>query len=279
MIALEHDTFETRDLARAGALVVRMAQSPSEILEAQRLRFEIFFEEMGARPTEEVAASRIDADAFDPICDHLLALDETRPKGSQVVGTYRLLRQEVAEAHQGFYSVHEFDLTPMVERTRGTHRFLEFGRSCVHKDYRSNPIMQLLWRGIANYLAHYGITVMFGCASFPGTEPNKLALPLSFLAHHFRAPEGWRVQPVADRYVDMNRLAPGTYDEKAALRSLAPLIKGYLRLGCWFGDGAVVDEPFGTTDVFILLPVINLPERYASHFLGDGKEKLARVQF
>jgi putative hemolysin len=279
MIALEHDTFETRDLARAGALVVRMAQSPSEILEAQRLRFEIFFEEMGARPTAEVAASRIDSDAFDPICDHLLALDETRPKGSQVVGTYRLLRQEVAEAHQGFYSVHEFDLTPMVERTRGTHRFLEFGRSCVHKDYRSNPIMQLLWRGIANYLAHYGITVMFGCASFPGTEPDKLALPLSFLAHHFRAPEGWRVQPVADRYVDMNRLAPGSYDEKAALRSLAPLIKGYLRLGCWFGDGAVVDEPFGTTDVFILLPVINLPERYASHFLGDGKEKLARVQF
>ncbi len=287
MTDLNHDNlttadeadFDNRDLARAGSLVVRMARSDVECVEAQKLRYEIFFEEMGARPTADVAASRIDTDSFDPICDHLLALDESRPEGHRVVGTYRLLRQEIAEAHQGFYSVHEFDLEPMIARAGPNHRFLEFGRSCVHRDYRSNPIMQLLWRGIANYLAHHGITMMFGCASLAGTDPDSMALPLTFLAQKFRAPEGWRVPAVAQRYINMNRLPEGSYDERAALRALAPLVKGYLRLGCWIGDGAVVDEPFGTTDVFILLPVINLPERYASHFLGEGKEKLARVQF
>jgi putative hemolysin len=270
--------FDLRDLARAGSLVVRMARDESERIEAQRLRYEIFFEEMGARPTAEMMASRIDTDAFDPICDHLLALDESLAPGHQVVGTYRLLRQEVAEANRGFYSVDEFDLAPMIERAGTKHRFLEFGRSCVHRDYRSNPIMQLLWRGIANYLAHHGITMMFGCASLAGTDPDKMALPLSFLAQKFRAPDAWHVPAVAKRYVDMNRLPEGSYDERAALKALAPLVKGYLRLGCWIGDGAVIDEPFGTIDVFILLPVIKLPARYASHFLGEGQEKLARVE-
>ena len=277
-IASNDDDFATRDLARAGTLVVRMAADDAERIAAQRLRYQVFFEEMGARSTPECEAEKRDFDHFDPICDHLLALDESRAPGDQVVGTYRLLRQEVAEAHHGFYSISEFDLGPMMDKARENHRLLEFGRSCVHKDYRSNPIMQLLWRGIANYLAHHHITIMFGCASLAGTDPEKLALPLSFLAQKFPAPDAWKVRAQSDRYVDMNRLAPGSYDEKLALRSVAPLVKGYLRLGCWIGDGAVVDEPFGTTDVFILLPVAHLPERYASHFLGDGKEKLSRVQ-
>src|SRR5262249_29597203 len=133
-------------------------------------------------------------------------------------------------------------------------------------------------RAIAAYLAHHGITMMFGCASLPGTDPERLALPLSFLAQRFKTPDAWQVKARAERYVEMNRLEAGRFDERDALKSLAPLIKGYLRLGCWIGDGAVVDEPFGTTDVFILLPVAHVPDRYANYFLGEEKERLARVR-
>lgn len=276
--ALKAQDFGAQELARAGSLCVRLARNEGEKEAAQRLRYRIFFEEMGAKPSAECARLKRDFDHFDPICDHLLALDEQRPEGDQVVGTYRLLRQEIAEAHHGFYSVAEFDLAPMIERAGPSHRFLEFGRSCVHKDYRSNATIQMLWRAIAAYLAHHGITMMFGCASLPGIDPEKLALPLSFLAQRFKAPEAWRVRARADRYVDMNRLEEGSYDEREALKSLAPLIKGYLRLGCWIGEGAVVDEPFGTTDVFILLPVAHVPDRYANYFLGEEKERLARVR-
>lgn len=274
---VDGEPFERRDLARAGQMTVRLARGADEVLAAQRLRYQIFFEEMGAKACPAVAAEARDFDDFDPLCDHLLAIDESRTGDEQVVGTYRLLRQEVAEAHRGFYSIAEFDIAPMIERAGPTHRFLEFGRSCVHRDYRSNATIQLLWRAIANYLAHHGITMMFGCASLPGTDPAALALPLSFLAQKFKAPEAWTVRAHADRLVDMNMLPAGSYDERAALRALAPLVKGYLRLGCWIGEGAVVDEPFGTTDVFILLPVSNVPERYAAHFLGEDKEKLRRV--
>jgi putative hemolysin len=253
-------------LARAGALEVRLARERSEVLESQRLRFQVFYREMAAKPTPEMAAERRDFDRYDDICDFLLALDMERPAGERVVGTYRLLRQQVAEANWGFYSADEYDLTPLLAHLNANCRGLELGRSCVAADYRTNATILLLWRGIAGYLARHRIGFMFGCASLPGTEPEALAPELSYLHHFHRAPPELRVQALASRYVEMARLAESEFSPRRVLAGLPPLVKGYLRLGAHIGDGAVVDYQFGTTDVFIILPVERITGRYFSHF-------------
>lgn len=259
-------------LGRLGTLEVRLAVKKSEVRRAQRLRYGVFYEEMSAIPTGMAAFSRRDADEYDALCDHLLVIDhaaveakpfrKARPK---VVGTYRLLRGEVAERHFGFYSAGEYDLAPILAAQAGK-RILELGRSCVLKPYRTKRTVELLWTGIYAYLQHHRIDALIGCASLEGTDPERLALPLSFLHHHARAPEGWCARALPGRHVPMDRLARDAVDMKAALQALPPLIKGYLRVGATFGDGAVVDHQFGTTDVFVVLPVEAIASRYLGHF-------------
>ena len=145
-------------------------------------------------------------------------------------------------------------------------QFLELGRSCVLAAYRNKRTVELLWHGIHAYILQNGCDVMIGCASLDGTDPKRLALPLSFLHHYARAPEQWRARALPQRYIDMNRLSKEAIDPKAALRMLPPLIKGYLRLGATVGDGAVVDHEFGTTDVLIVLPISEIKQRYFEHF-------------
>jgi putative hemolysin len=190
-----------------------------------------------------------------------------------VVGTYRLLRQQLAEDFGGFYTANEFDIAPLLANHRDLN-FLELGRSCVLAPYRNKRTVELLWHGIWAYVLQNRLDVMFGCASLDGTDPDQLALPLSFLYHYSRAPEPWRARALHERYVEMNRMSKESVDPKAALRSLPPLIKGYLRLGCYIGDGAVIDHQFGTTDVLIVLPVSALSSRYIEHF-GAGAERHA----
>jgi len=143
---------------------------------------------------------------------------------------------------------------------------LELGRSCVDPTYRSGGTMQLLWRGIAEYVFHYKIAIMFGCASLPGTDPQRLSMPLAYLYHHHLAPPALRPRAVAARYVDMNLLAPDQLKISAARQALPPLIKGYLRLGGFVGDGAVVDPDFGTTDVCVVVKTDLITERYLRHY-------------
>ncbi|GJD34324.1 GNAT family N-acetyltransferase [Methylobacterium aerolatum] len=268
------DGLAGRTLGRIGPLEVRLATRRSEIRRAQRLRFKVFYEEMAAVPTGLAALSRRDCDAYDSLCDHLLVLDHdaVRPAKTpfraprpKVVGTYRLLRGEVAERHHGFYSEGEYDLSPVLA-AQGQRRLLELGRSCVLKPYRGKRTVELLWQGIYAYVLHHRIDALIGCASLEGTDPDRLALPLSFLHHHARAPEPWRARALPERAVRMDRLAKEAVDPKAALLALPPLIKGYLRLGATFGDGAVVDRQFGTTDVFVALPVERIGARYRGHF-------------
>ena len=263
---------EGRDtvLARNGGLEARIATSPADIAASQELRYQVFYREMSARGCAEIEAQQRDFDDFDKICDHLLAFD-TRPPlradgGFRVVGTYRLLRQDVADASCGFYTADEFDISPLKAKMRQGVRFLELGRSCTHKDYRTKPTIELLWKGIMAYVAMHRLDVMFGCASFEGTNPDDLAVPLSFLHHECRAPEDWRVHPLADRYVRMDRIAREDIHLRDALRALPPLIKGYVRAGAYIGEGAVVDHQFGTTDVFVVLPVEAIAARYLGHF-------------
>lgn len=258
-------------LGRSGSLEVRLAASSKEVRRAQRLRYKVFHEEGSAVPSARSRLSRRDIDPFDEICDHLLVFDHdvvTKPfrkAKPKVVGTYRLLRREAADRRLGFYSASEFEIRPLLDR-HADARILELGRSCVLKPYRSRATLALLWQGIWAYVRHHGCQVMIGCASLEGTDPERLALPLSFLHHHARAPEGWCARALPGRHVPMDRLARDAVDMKAALQALPPLIKGYLRVGATFGDGAVVDHQFGTTDVFVVLPVEAIASRYLGHF-------------
>lgn len=192
--------------------------------------------------------------------DNPILLDD-----GELVGTYRLLRQEVAERHGGFYSQDEFDVAAVV-KSHPNLRFLELGRSCVLKPHRTRPVVELLWQGIWNYVRAHDLHVMIGCASLEGTNLADHSAALSFLAQAAAAPAEWRVKAHSHRYVPMNRIPASELNHRDALRSLPPLIKGYLRLGCYIGDGAVIDHQFNTIDVLIVLPVSVINARYFSHF-------------
>lgn len=248
---------------RSRDLHIRLAETEEEVAAAQRLRYRVFVEEVGARPSEEMARSGREFDEFDAFCDHLLIFDTaTAPPPGRVVATYRFLRREQARRAGRFYTQGEYDVSPLLDYPG---EIMELGRSCVDRDYRTGGNMQLLWRGIAAYVLHFRVDLLFGCASLRGTDVGALAQPLSYLHHHHLAPAGLRPRALAERYVDMNLLPAEAIDTKAALHSLPPLVKGYLRLGGFVGDGAVVDAEFGTTDVCVVVKTDVVTDKYRRH--------------
>ncbi len=262
--AIRRSAVELSGDLRMGNLEVRLALADAEVEAAQALRYRVFYDEMSAKPTAAMASVGRDIDGFDLLCDHLLVLDHALVPGTAtVVGTYRLIRREAAAAHGGFYSADEYDIEPLL-RFPGT--LLELGRSCVDARYRNRPTMQLLWRGIAAYVFHHGIDLMFGCASLPGVEPRELALPLSYLRHHHLAPPELRPRALPDRYVDMDMMPADAIDPKAGLAGVPPMIKGYLRLGGYVGDGAVIDHQFNTTDVCVIVKTDQVTAKYTQHY-------------
>ena len=278
-------TLEPKVYGQLGNLEVRLARSRSEIKLAQRLRYQVFYEEMTAVPTRLAQFRRRDEDAYDAICDHLLVvdLDETRRRCAmgrtvvpKVVGTYRVLRQDVAERGPGFYTASEYDIQPLIAEKSPRYRFMELGRSCVLAPYRNKRSVELLWHGLWTYVREHKIDVMIGCASFEGTDPNEHAEALSFLHHNALAPPEWRCRARNGLHVPMDRIAKEALNPKAALKGIPPLIKGYLRLGAFIGDGAVIDHQFGTTDVLIILPVEKIDPRYFEHY-GAPQETKSRV--
>jgi len=255
----------------AGDFEVRLAESAAEIDAAQALRYRVFYEEMTARPTPEMAAARRDFDAFDEVCDHLLVLDRRRGDGPEgIVGTYRLTRRSAAAKIGRFYSSAEYDIQPLIDYPG---EVLEAGRSCIAKDARNTATMQMLWRGMALYSSHYNIQVLFGCPSLPGTDPSQHAQAMSYLYHHHLAPPEIRVRALPSRYVKMNVLEPGSYDPRKALARVPPIIKGYLRLGGFVGDGAVIDPEFNSTDVFIIVKTEIITEKYIRHYERGIREQ------
>ncbi|MCO5155947.1 MAG: GNAT family N-acetyltransferase [Aquamicrobium sp.] len=258
-------------LGRIGAIEVRLARDEAEIAAAQGVRYRVFHEELGARASEADARARRDADRFDEVCDHLLVLDASLagPDHRRIVGTYRLMRQENAALAGGFYSSDEFDLDRLVARHPHLN-FLELGRSCVLPQYRSKRTIEVLWQGIWAYVNHYGIGAMTGCASFHGTVPAAHAEALSFLAQNCLAEGDWRISAVASRFHAMDLMPGEAVNARAALAAMPPLIKGYLRLGAKIGEGCVVDHAFGTTDVFVVLPVATISSRYVNHYGPDA---------
>ncbi|MCW8087782.1 GNAT family N-acetyltransferase [Sabulicella glaciei] len=249
---------------RAGNLGVRLARDAREVEAAQALRFRVFFGEMGARPDAATAESGRDADSYDAVADHLLVLDHDRGEGPEsVVGTYRLIRRAAAAEVGRFYSEDEYDIRPVLDFPG---EVLELGRSCTDAAYRTRGTLQLLWQGIAAYVFAHRIGLMFGCASLPGTDLDRNAAQLSYLHHHHLAPEALRPRALPERYVPMDRLPPGGFDAKRAMLELPPLIKGYLRLGGFVGEGAVLDDPFNTTDVCVVVKTDLVTDKYFRHY-------------
>ena len=249
-----------------GPLELRLVRDESELRAAQRLRYRVFYEEMRARPIGSMAAERRDFDAFDDICDHLIVRDTKRSGDGAIVGTYRLLRRSVAQRHGGFYTAGEYDIARLLA-VEG--ELVELGRSCVDMNYRAGAAAQALLRGLGAYAVQHDIRIMFGCASLHGTDPDRLALPLSYLAYHLAAPEALRPRALERLYVEMARLAFDEVDPGEGRASLPPLLKAYARAGCRFGDGAVIDRQFNTTDVCVVLDMATVENRYASRYRGE----------
>ncbi len=249
---------------QADKITVRLARSPAEIEAAQRLRYKVFYEEYKAIADAEAKASQMDVDEYDAVTDHLVVLDSTLGEGTdQIVGTYRLLRREVADKFGKFYTSGEYDIKPLL--TSGAV-LLELGRSCVLAPYRTRPVLQKLWEGIAHYVAEHKIGLMFGCASLHGTDVEELKPQLAYLYHYHLASPDLRPRALDSRYVDMNVMKKEDINAKAVFVSLPPLIKGYMRLGASIGDGAVIDHQFNTTDVCIVMPTHLVTEKYFKHY-------------
>ncbi|MGE3622835.1 MAG: GNAT family N-acetyltransferase [Bdellovibrionales bacterium] len=267
---------------RSGTLEVRLAATAEEVDAAQALRYKVFYEEMGAKPTPAMAARQRDFDAFDDYCDHLLVIDHMRKNKSQVIGTYRLIRRETAKRCGGFYSSGEYDISSLLQYPG---EILELGRSCIDAEYRTGQVMQILWRGLTSYVFRHDIVLMFGCASLPGTDPQALALPLSYLHYHHLAPPGLCPKAVPERYVDMRLMPREAFDPHQAFanmkvdprsggNSLPPLIKGYIRVGGFVGDGAVIDPQFNTTDVCIIVKTDLITGRYIRHYERSNRKDI-----
>jgi putative hemolysin len=240
-------------ITRVNQLELRLVNDGPEIEAAQALRYQVFYGEMGAHASAEMRACGRDFDRYDAIADHLVVVDLDRSSGFRpwVAGCYRVLRGPVAARHGGFYTASEFDLSGVaVPRDE----VMELGRSCVHAEYRGGPAMQLLWRGIAGYVETYGVGLMLGCASLPGTDADALAAVLSYLHHHHLAPPEIRPRALPGRFVATDRLPPDQVDVSQVQHDLPPLVKGYLWLGGMIGEGAAVDEQFNSTDVCLVLP-------------------------
>lgn len=246
-------------LATANNLEVRLARTPSEVADAQRIRYRVFYEELGARPTHRINSSiPLDGDDFDEVCDHLLVLAD-----GEVVGTYRLIRRAAAARVGRFYSEAEFDIAPLLDVSG---EILELGRSCVQAEWRHRGTLQLLWQGIGAYVAHHRVQLLFGCGSLPGTDVAVLAPALAYLRQTHLAPLELRAR------ARVNQAIPEAShtDQPCAIRSilslLPPLLKGYLRLGAFVGDGAVIDRQFNTTDVLVILRTEDIADRYARRY-------------
>ncbi len=248
-------------LCQSGTLVARLSRQPYDMLRAQQLRYNAF-----ACAAHAPNAQLTDSDDYDSLCQHLLVCDTALPEAEQVVGTYRLISQQVANNVGSFYSASEFNLTTLVSLAQQQNwRLLEVGRSCVREDYRTKGVMPLLWQALAIYLCRFNVDVLFGCASFATTNVDEVLPALRYLAQHHAANPAWQVHAHAAK-----RLAvPPFVGELLGKPALPPLIKGYLRLGGKIADGAVLDAAFGTIDVCVLVPTANIPQRYHQFFGTD----------
>ena len=257
-----------RDFARGrlGSLETRLAESEIEIEAAQALRYRVFCDELAARKNSERSRLQREADQHDEKCDHLLILSEC----GTPIGTQRFLVREGKAGTSEFYSNAEFDLGPMLDRHPDT-LFMELGRSCILPEYREKRTMELLWHATWDYALKHNAGVMFGCASFHTLNSSEISELLGFLAKYAPLSGTWKVESYHPEKIDMLECeTPNSV--KKTIRSLPPLIKGYLRLGAMFSTDAVPDRDFGTIDVLVVLPVDTINPRYVKYY-GENADR------
>ncbi|HRO16321.1 MAG TPA: GNAT family N-acyltransferase [Paracoccus sp. (in: a-proteobacteria)] len=246
---------------------VRLATSQADLTAAQRLRYRVFVRELGGSGPLVDHAAGLEQDEFDGVVDHLVLVDTRRDPAAldHVVGVYRLLPGDRAADFGRFYCDSEYDLDPL---RRSGRRLLELGRSCIDSDYRGGSGMFLLWNALADYVLDHGIEILFGVASFHGTDIAKLAPALSWLHHHHLAPPGLRPIARPEGYQRMDLIPPADLDRRRAMVAMPALIKAYLRVGGVVGEGAFLDRAFNTTDVFLLMDTAVMSERHRRFYQG-----------
>ena len=245
---------------------VKIAETEAELRAAQALRYDVFVRELGGGGDLVDHDAGLERDRFDPFFDHMIVSDTTT---GEVVGVYRLLRDDQARIAGQFYSEDEYDLT--VLKTSG-RKLLELGRSCLHRDYRGGMVMFHLWSALADYVAEHRIEILFGTASFHGTDLQALAQPLSMLHHNHLAPPELRVRAQPDHFQSMDLIPADQLDRRRAMLEVPALIKAYLRLGGFVGEGAFVDRPFNTTDVCLVLDTSRMNDRQRRIYTGGRQE-------
>ncbi len=243
------------------ALSVRLATTEADLRGAQRLRYRVFVQELGAGGDRVDHAAELEQDELDAHFDHLVLVDGRIDPASleHVVGVYRLLTCDRAAALGRFYSDGEYDLGPL---RRSGRRLVELGRSCVHPDHRKGPAMMLIWNGLAEYVLARRLEILFGVASFPGADPAPHAQALAWLHHHHLAPQAIRPRALPDGFHPMDALPAEALDRRAALAAIPALIRAYLRLGGFVGEGAWIDRTFNTTDVCLIVDTANMSARH-----------------
>jgi L-ornithine Nalpha-acyltransferase len=245
---------------------VLLANRVEDVTAAQRLRYEVFVSELGGDGPLVDHQARLERDAFDPYFDHLILVDRRRDPTDRdhVVGAYRVMPSDRRAAAGRFYSEAEYDLLPLLHSGR---KLLELGRSCVHADHRGGTAMFHLWNGLAEYVLERGIEVLFGVASFHGTDVQALAEPLSYLYHNHLAPPEMRVRARDLHRQEMNLIGSEKLDRKVAMAATPALIKAYLRLGGFVGDGAWIDSAFNTTDVCLVMDTGQMSARHREFYI------------
>ena len=246
--------------------IIKLVQTKSELKKAQALRYSVFYKEKKAKPTLPKKLIRLDYDKIDKFADHLIVIDKNRK--NKIVGTYRLIRGDVAELYGGYYSSTEFNLINIVNNYQNKH-ILELGRSCVHQNYRNGTIMNLLWKAIAEYVKLYDIKVLIGCASFSGTDPIKYSEELTYLRDNFSLPANLSVESYDNNIYPAYKL--NNNNNSNPLRTFAklpPLIKGYLRVGGKVSDNFFVDYRFNTIDLFVVVFTDDIDTRYKKKYLN-----------
>lgn len=251
--------------AETSPFQTRLAETEQDLLAAQRLRYRVFVEELGGDGPLVDHDRRLERDAFDEVNEHLILVDTRRDMGGldHVIGAYRLLRSDQAERFGRFYCDSEYDLTAL---RRSGRRLLELGRSCVEAEHRGGSGMFLLWNALADYVLLHGIEVLFGVASFHGTDIAPLKMPLSWLHHRHLAPEALRVRALPQAFQRMDLVPEAQLDQRAAMLAMPALIKAYLRLGGFVGEGAFIDRDFNTTDVCLLMDTTAMSSRHKGFY-------------
>ncbi len=250
----------------AGRFTVRLARDDADVAAAQRLRYRVFVEELGASASPAEHAARREMDEFDAHFEHLILIDNETASDDpldRVAGAYRLMTGERAREGIGFYGATEYDLSKLESLGR---EVVELGRSCVGSEVRGGAAMHLLWSGLGEFVTARGIEIMFGVASFHGADPEPIAHALSFLHHEHLAPEDLRVRALPEHYHPMDLLPREAVDRKQAARQIPALIKAYLRLGGFVGEGAFVDRDFNTVDVCLLMDTTRMVQRYRNFY-------------